>query len=378
MIQKLKIKNFKSHRDTDLILKPLTILTGLNGSGKSTILQALLLLRQSFKKNRLDKVLELNKPLCDIGVGKDALYQFADDEENNILFSIENNGNNFQWIFSAKESENLKSTFLPLIKADIPVDLNSLSLFSNDFQYISAGRLPELKYGRDDYAVEKENQISIEKGYGELVAQYLFHHSTKPVDPALKNSKSKFDELIYQTTAWEKEINSSVQVIPIKEGEAYTIKYSFDGKKGLDPTDEFKTENVGFGLTYALPIIVSILSSKKNSLLLIENPEAHLHPKGQSKLAELIALASQNGIQIIVETHSDHIINAILVACKKFEDQKPGIDKNLIQLYYFGEKDDRHASKYENIEILEGGKISSQPNGFFDQTQNDLEFIMGF
>lgn len=378
MIQKLRIHNFKSHRDTNLILKPLTILTGLNGSGKSTILQALLLLRQSYKKNRLDKVLELNKPLCDVGVGKDALYQFADDAENNILFSFEDNGNIFQWIFSAKESENLKSTFLPLVNADIPVDLNSLSLFNNDFQYISAGRLPELKYGRDDYAVEKENQISIENGYGELVAQYLFYYSKSPINPALKNSKSEFDELIYQTTAWEKEINSNVQVIPKKEGETYTIKYSFDGNDGFDPTDEFKTENVGFGLTYALPIIVSILSSKKDSLLLIENPEAHLHPKGQSKLAELIALAAQNGIQIIVETHSDHIINAILVACKKFEQEQGGIDKNLVQLYYFGEKDNMHASKYEDIEILKGGKISSQPHGFFDQTQTDLEFIMGF
>jgi len=80
MITHLTVKNFKSHRDTSLSLSCLNILTGLNGVGKSSVFQALLLLRQSYLKNRLHQGIDLNKPLCQIGLVSDARYQYANDE----------------------------------------------------------------------------------------------------------------------------------------------------------------------------------------------------------------------------------------------------------------------------------------------------------
>ena len=76
MITKLKIANFKSHRNTNLNASNLTVLTGVNSSGKTSVLQSLLLLRQSFLKNRLSNALDLNDPLCFIGVAGEALSQF--------------------------------------------------------------------------------------------------------------------------------------------------------------------------------------------------------------------------------------------------------------------------------------------------------------
>src|SRR5690606_42119683 len=82
-------------------------------------------------------------------------------------------------------------------------------------------------------------------------------------------------------------------------------------------TNRFKAENAGFGITYTLPLVTALLSSKPGALLIIENPESHIHPKGQAKLVELIALVAQNDVQIIIETHSDRVVNGIRVGIKE-------------------------------------------------------------
>ena len=88
--------------------------------------------------------------------------------------------------------------------------------------------------------------------------------------------------------------------------------------------------NVGFGIPYILPIIVALLTVNKDSLILIENPESHLHPKGQTAMAELMARATSFGAQIICESHSDHIINGVRVAVKE-----QIIDKEKVTISYY-------------------------------------------
>jgi predicted ATPase len=367
MITELHIRNFKSHADTALSLRPLMLLAGMNGSGKSSVIQSLLLLRQSYKKQQLNEALILNDTLCSIGTGKDAIYQSA--KEDFVRFSIKEGLAPYEWSFSSNENKD----FLPATVKGINLQpgLNNFSLFNNDFQYLSAGRLPELKYGRNDLAVENERQLSIRNGYGELVAQYLYHFGEKEkVAPALQNANSTFEELIHQVTAWEREISPNVNVLPKKIGESYTVHYSFD-RTALDTTDPFKTENVGFGLTYALPVITALLSAKPGALLILENPEAHLHPRGQSKLAELIALAAQSGIQILVETHSDHIFNGIrkAIAASKIEKENAGI--------YFFELDDRNTSVATEIRLSDKGRVLDCKRGLFDQFDDDLDTLLG-
>src|SRR5260370_36481781 len=79
-------------------------------------------------------------------------------------------------------------------------------------------------------------------------------------------------------------------------------------------SSEYGPTSVGFGITYALPIVVAVLSAHPGSLVIIENPEAHLHPRGQVKMGELLCQASAAGIQILIETHSDHVLNGIRLA----------------------------------------------------------------
>ena len=135
----------------------------------------------------------------------------------------------------------------------------------------------------------------------------------------------------------------------------------------------FKGNNVGFGIGYTLPLIVSILSSKQGSVLLLENPEAHLHPHGQAKITELICLAAKSNIQVLVETHSDHVLNGVLVAIKKGI-----ISPEQAKVYYVSRDEKNLMSQITEVVIVKGGKIANQPKGFFDQMQMDLKTLMGF
>jgi predicted ATPase len=252
-------------------------------------------------------------------------------------------------------------------------------LFNQHFQYLSAYRLPpQESYPRDDYEVQRNRQISIEKGKGELVAHFLEHYQQDQVEFLnLLNSHSPFRELLAQTTAWEREISDHIHVVVSDTGKGFELKYKYDVPNSL-PTNEFRAENVGFGITYTLPLIVAMLAAKPGALLLFENPEAHLHPQSQSKLAELMCRCAQNGVQILVETHSDHILNGILVACKRFEQDGQGIDRNLVRIHSFDRDDTTHSTRATEIQVLPGGRIDRQPDGFFDQIEKDMRTILGF
>ena len=175
MITQLKIENFKSHKNTDLQLRNLILLTGVNGCGKTSIIQSLLLMRQSFLKGRLAEGLDLNKPLCSVGIAHDALYRLA---KNGILsFEFKDESSNiYQLKFNAEHNLNdsfiIKHNYSPNI---VPEELIKLSLFNNDFQYISASRWGgRSAFPKETYAAETQKQISLDDGQGELVAQFLY------------------------------------------------------------------------------------------------------------------------------------------------------------------------------------------------------------
>jgi len=378
MMTQLSLKNFKSHKNTRLSLSNLNILAGNNGVGKSSVLQGLLLLRQSyFKNNLLGSGLDLNGFLCDIGVAFDAIYQYATNGFIELAFSTAQK--NYRWQFEYQEPT---ATFMHRLNQ--PESIDDISLFGNHFQYLSAARLaPQKSYLKDTYQVEVLRQISYQKGSGEFVAHFLQHYAHEKIAfPNLKHPLSESEALLEQTNIWLREIIPHVKVI-VRENQglnAFEIRYQFiSAQPDILSTNEFKAENVGFGISYTLPIIVAILSAKPDSLIMIENPESHLHPKSQSKLAKFIALAAQNGIQIFLETHSDHIINGTLVAVKSYETEKhQGIAHDKVRIHYFYSEDTQHTTEVINVPVLEGGRITNPPLGFFDQIETDLETLMGF
>ena len=98
--------------------------------------------------------------------------------------------------------------------------------------------------------------------------------------------------------------------------------------------------------------------------MLIENPESHLHPKGQTMMARLIALAAENGSQILCESHSDHIINGIRVAIKK-----KYITPDKTQIAYFNKNSDQD-TEVILINVDQNGNLSEYPEGLLDEWGN--------
>ena len=154
----------------------------------------------------------------------------------------------------------------------------------------------------------------------------------------------------------------------VRAADALIAGFSFD-QPGDVRTRRYRATNVGFGLSYVLPVLAALLVPKGH-LCLIENPEAHLHPRGQAKLAELAVRAAVAGVQVMVETHSDHFLDGVRI----------GVREGLIRpqdtaIHYF-ERDGDGKSVVATPEIDEDGRLSHWPAGFFDQHDDNLARLL--
>lgn len=129
--------------------------------------------------------------------------------------------------------------------------------------------------------------------------------------------------------------------------------------------------NVGFGISYVLPILVTGLIAKEGCFMVVENPEAHLHPSAQSRIGRFLSIIAASGVKVIVETHSDHILTGIQIAAASSI-----LDPSLVTINFFSQKKDLQQPKVETIEIGQLGELSKWPNGFFDQSQTDYRELL--
>ena len=320
MIKKIVLHNLKLHDQTEVAVRGLTVLTGMNGMGKSSVIQALLLLRQSFLMSDLESGINLKGDLCDVGTSGELGCQSS--AEHTLKISLEMEGQeDLHFVF--EYPDNLYDTFLPgkdnnITGKDI---LEKYSLFNTHFQYLGAFRFgPRRSYERDTSIVNTRKQISRQLGQCEYVVHFLEQYRFMPIPIPELAIVEKDEDVDYtlkgQVEKWLRRLSPNINIYIEPSQEDFRLKYKFN-REGAVMTEDISALNTGFGITYVLPILVSILSAGRDALIIIENPEAHLHPRGQAILMELITLAVSHGVQVIVETHSDHIINGGLVALKK-------------------------------------------------------------
>lgn len=377
MITNLSINNLKLHDHTNLELKGLTILTGMNGMGKSTIIQALILLRQSFMMNDLDSGLNLKGDLCDAGISGELACQASVEHslQINMKFVGQADLN-----FSFEYPENIMDTLLPGIEGNetSKAILSKYSLFNEKFQYLSAFRFgPQKSYNRDTSLVVTKKQISKIMGQCEYAVHFMEQYKNlnipiKELAIIDKEDLTPDYRLAVQVERWLRLVSPNIKINIEPAGEDFKLKYRFSRNENTI-TEEITALNTGFGITYVLPILIAVLSADQDAIILIENPEAHLHPKGQAVLMELISKAVAHGIQIIIESHSDHIINGSLVAVNH-----KWITPDLLSIYYFEREEHKHIAQSHKLDILETGRISRPPKGFFDQIDIDLRTLTGF
>ena len=365
-IDRVKVENFKSLVDIDLKLKNLTIITGVNSSGKSSFIQSLLLFRENNNNIWLDCIMTKNTKLNKLSfngeylnIGDPEMLLSQNSSSDLMLFEIEKNGD----ILNISINKNME---IEHIKND---SLDIMKLFNDyKFDYLATNRTsPALMFPFSKDI--NNNSIGIK---GEYVTHFLSKHRHQElIIHKLQHPDSKTLQLLENTEKWLGEISQGVLIKPSADKSTQSSKLTYQYINKDTTSSEYSSLNVGFGLTYVLPVIVLILKSKPNDLIIIENPESHLHPAGQSKIAELCAIASANGVQIIIETHSDHFINGIRVATKQNI-----IRPDQSQIYYFKKEENELETKVDKINIAKDGSISDYPKGFFDQFDDDLDKLL--
>lgn len=371
MINNLILKDFKIHSNLDMELGNITILTGQNGMGKSSVIQSLLLLRQSYTGGYPMEGLNLKGDLADLGVANDVECRSCNDSVLNIKLTEDSGQSDFQFSYDIDSFE----TYLPAINTESQnKDYNKCSLFTSDFQYISAFRFgPQKGYERDTNVVQQKNQISKVNGQCEYAVHFLNHFGNRVhcIQELLYDDLNN-DLLSTQVQLWMQKVSPRVSINIESNGNDFKLNYKFS-RDGNTMTEPMSAINVGYGISYVLPILIAVLSATPGAILLIENPEAHIHPRAQAELMKLLMRAAKAGIQIIIETHSDHIMNGALVAIVNEPEYLP-----LVKAYYFERDDNQHTSQPCKLEILEDGRIANPPKGFFDQIDIDMRTIMGF
>lgn len=344
MLKSLELTAFKSFPDQKIPLKPLTLLTGLNNSGKSSIIQAL--------RMYCNSVHEKNPFLPGLGPFEELHSELSPGNTPiKITCSFTDYSNGDLTISKDKSSFPAKAPICCYVGANRLGPQPTLPLFRSIIPFPHIG------------------------DQGEYVLDFIDRLKPQIVPENLHHDNSEGSTLEYEIRGWLSEISPGVK-----------FWHQIDPKQDSSHAEinSFRPTNAGFGISYTLPIIAVLLGmagsfreneskegwiaqweeTKKEQgvLVIIENPEAHLHPSGQTAIGHLITLAVAAGVQVIVETHSDHLLDGIRIAVKDMcLDSKKTI-------FHFLSKENDNESLIKTPKLYQDGKIEYWPTDFFDQT----------
>ena len=367
MLERIRLTNFKCFEDLNLRCAPLNLLCGLNGMGKSSVIQALLVLRQSFLSGELqDGHLVLGGSLADLGAGSDVLFEDATNDVVGLeLVDLQAGVWRAEFV-SASTSDQLTTAegeHTPTVTGP----WTEAPPFGGPFAYVQAERVgPRKSYPLSEVSARRRDLGS----RGEYAWNYLVEHWGDLLprdDQRLVGRDSR--RLADIVDAWLQEVSPGVhlRLDRIASMDAVIAGFSFD-RPGDIESRRHRAANVGFGLSYALPVIVAMLMPP-GALCLIENPVAHLHPQGQTKLAGLAVRAALAGVQVVVETHSDHFVDGVRIAV-----HDGLLEPAAAAIHYFERSNGQAVVSSPALD--EDGRLSHWPVGFFDQHEENLARLL--
>lgn len=383
-LQALELRNFKCYEALDLPCAALTVLTGYNAAGKSTALQALLLLAQALQTTASGKELALNGDVVSLGSEGDVLRHGA--AESCFSLGVWSADERIRWTFGSRRARSGRG-LVPLRaleylhSGDIgaaktlgaeriwppPGGASSrLAATLRSTAYISAARTTPL----DSFPVPRtSSRLAGDVGAaGEFAPYWYLEYADEDVDPARRHPKDASGTVRAQVDAWLRDLFPEARATADRLSPDAPIRLSFS----LSRTSPWvRPANVGFGLSYAFPMLVALLTREKGSALVVDSAEAHLHPRAQSAVGRLLGQMAGAGLQIFVETHSDHLLSGVRLAVRdglvRPED---------VALHFVGQ--DGVAGQVTTLAVDKRGAVSDWPEGFFDQAENDLAILSGW
>ena len=367
MLRNIKLTNFKCFEKLDLNCTPLNLLCGLNGMGKSSVIQALLVLQQSFEIGELSQGrLVLGGTRVDLGAALDVLFEDADREEVGFALQSDATSDKCELFFGYSSTSDQLSVVVQDADASVsyvPMEWQDEPPFGGNLVYVNAERVGSRKLYPLSSVLARRADFGAS---GEYAWNYLSHHQDDLLlgdDPRCGKNASR--RLLAVLNLWLQDVSPGVhlQLDPVTAADVVVAGFSFD-RPGDVASRRHRATNVGFGLSYVLPVILALLSPP-GALCLIENPEAHLHPRGQTRLADLAARAAMAGVQVFVETHSDHFVDGIRIAVR--DGIIPPAD---VALSYFEREDNKTIIVSPRLD--RAGRLSAWPAGFFDQHEENL------
>lgn len=380
MIKELQIQNFKCFSNsTPFEFSKINLLTGINGRGKSSLLQSFLILSQSAWRNSNLKKLVINDELINLG-NFDDIKNSETPRGENIHFNIKFDDpfiDEAKIQYDENPDEPLQADFVKLditsqgknivinhYDKEVDEIIFTFSEVLKKIHFVSADRLGPVKF------VEKTNlpEFLHVGPRGEHTIKILADSINLPVVNDILYRGSDANSLIQQTIEWLSYILEGAKIeIGGKDKESSVLYMLMNNRSN---SYSYKPANIGFGYSYILPLIVTGLIAKPGETIIIENPEAHLHPRAQSKIAEFFSRVASCGVQVFIESHSEHILNGLRVSALN-----PEIDIkfNELAVHYFDES-------FDSVKLTmdEKGKIPNWPFGFFDQQEIDFADIFKY
>ena len=362
---KLTIDGYKCFKDkTEFNLNNITLLTGANSAGKSSVIQSILIAKLisetavvsqvqgvDIKKDFVLPVSLMNKKYATELGGYDDIVNHT-TRTGDIEFMLSDIGYKVQ----AEKNEDVKNDIVNF-SVSHEVTLKLQDFFNEGFTYLCADRMAP----HYEYLESESNDIC--DCHGSNVGDVFAKNSNISVSKLRSLGFEENIKLLMQLDEWCNYIFPGIDVRVEKTGsQMYKLKVKGD-----------VAPNVGFGITYAFPILVSGLITNENALLVVENPEAHLHAKAQSNMGYFLARMAAAGVRVIIETHSEHVVNGIR---RMIIEGKTNMSHEDMTIYFFQNKNGE--KNIMEITMDAFGNLSEFPEDFFDQVRQDMFKLMEY
>lgn len=377
MLNRLDLLYFKCFETLKLPLSNLTLLSGTNASGKSSVLQALALLHQTMREHEWSTRLMLNGAAIRLGTVSDVVDKVHG--RHTFEIGIVDGEHSYLWTLAGERSEMSMAVERIAVGGTIieqPKVLHYLLPPQPDETTGSfASRLRGLTYitaervgPREVYALEDRQIATVVGPEAEHAISVLHWGRDEPVLERLALDDVPITRLRQVEARMDRffpGFGLIVQQVP--QANAVTL-----GLRTSPDTDFHRPIHVGFGLTQVLPIVIAALSAAEGAILLIENPEVHLHPTGQALMGQFLAEVAHAGVQVILETHSDHVLNGVRRAVKA-QQLKP----DQVAIHFFRPRS-TDMTQVTSPQLDVSGNLDTWPEGFFDQFDKDMNYFAGW